>query len=91
MEALWARMCDGTREDGSGIEPNDPQWDTLTGAALAARKDPQAWLGQRQIYGDLADDKRFSQAFCNWLERIWRDGTAVTIEAYTNTVDKTSG
>jgi mannitol 2-dehydrogenase len=25
VEALWARMCAGTREDGTLIEPNDPQ------------------------------------------------------------------
>ena len=24
VEALWARMCAGTREDGSVIAPNDP-------------------------------------------------------------------
>ncbi len=36
-EALWARMCEGTREDGSAIAPNDPDWDRLHAAALAAR------------------------------------------------------
>ncbi|MBT8424118.1 MAG: mannitol dehydrogenase family protein, partial [Silicimonas sp.] len=29
-EALWARMCEGTREDGTTIAPNDPIWDKLT-------------------------------------------------------------
>jgi mannitol 2-dehydrogenase len=29
VEALWARMCAGTREDGTLIEPNDPQWTAL--------------------------------------------------------------
>ena len=31
VEALWARMCEGTREDGSVIEPNDPSWDNAPG------------------------------------------------------------
>lgn len=83
VEALWARMCAGTREDGSGIEPNDPQWDVLARTALAARDDPYAWLGQRQIYGDMAEDQRFSQCFSAWLERIWQDGTGAAIKAYT--------
>src|SRR5699024_2437111 len=26
IESVWARMCFGTREDGSAIEPNDPLW-----------------------------------------------------------------
>lgn len=83
VEALWARMCAGTREDGSGIEPNDPQWDVLARTALAARDDPYAWLGQRQIYGDMAEDQRFSQCFSAWLERIWQGGTGAAIKAYT--------
>ena len=29
IEALWARMCVGIREDGSIIEPNDPQWSKI--------------------------------------------------------------
>jgi len=46
-------MCEGTREDGTTIEPNDPIWDGLTSAARKAKKDPQAWLQQRNLYGDL--------------------------------------
>ena len=55
VEALWARMCEGTREDGSVIEPNDPFWSDLTKAAAAAKERPLAWLEQRQIYGELID------------------------------------
>ena len=88
VEALWARMCAGTREDGSAIEPNDPLWDALNKAALAAREDPHAWLGQREIYGDIAGETRFSQRFSFWLERIWQDGTGAAIEAYTGTASR---
>ena len=42
VEALWARMCAGTREDGSVIEPNDPHWDALCSTATAARADSRA-------------------------------------------------
>ena len=52
VEALWARMCAGTREDGGAIEPNDPFWDELTAVAQAARSDPGQWLAQSQYYGD---------------------------------------
>ncbi|MCG6901264.1 MAG: mannitol dehydrogenase family protein [Rhodobacter sp.] len=81
-QALWARMCEGTREDGSVIEPNDPIWDKLTAAARTARETPQAWLDQRDLYGELADNARFSESFARWLGLIWSDGTGAALQAY---------
>jgi len=83
-EALWARMCAGTREDGTIIEPNDPIWEKLTTAAKAAKDDPQAWLNQRDLYGDLDDDARFAETFARWLRMIWSDGTDAALSAYLN-------
>ena len=82
VEALWARMCEGTREDGSVIEPNDPCWDTLQAAAKAARDDPRVWLEQRQLYGDLVEAPRFAEAFERWLARIWSHGCEAALQAY---------
>ena len=84
VEALWARMCEGTREDGSVIEPNDPHWDALRSAAQAARERPMAWLEQRRFYGELADDPVFAPAFERWLALIWTDGTEAALRAYTS-------
>lgn len=83
VEALWARMCAGTREDGSVIEPNDPHWPALNAAALAAQTDPAAWLAQSQYYGDLAENAAFAEAFCAWLAHIWEHGAASALTAYT--------
>lgn len=83
VEAFWARMCGGMREDGSVIEPNDPYWDILMEAAQAAREHPRAWLEQRQFYGDLVESPRFVNAFERWLNRIWSDGCEATLQAYT--------
>jgi len=74
VEALWARMCAGVREDGTTIEPNDPIWDTLQKTAIAAKNRPQAWLEQSNIYGDLANAPAFANAFSGWLSAIWSDG-----------------
>lgn len=82
VEALWARMCAGTREDGSVILPNDPLWADLTARAAAAKADPQAWLEMPQIYGDLADQPRFAEAFARWLRLIWDRGTEAALDAY---------
>ncbi|WP_298437439.1 mannitol dehydrogenase family protein [uncultured Jannaschia sp.] len=82
VQALWARMCEGTREDGSEIAPNDPIWDRLQTVAAVARERPQAWLEQEALYGDLGEQPRFADAFAGWLRLIWNDGTEAALAAY---------
>ena len=82
VEALWARMCFGEREDGSVIEPNDPSWDELTRTSAAAKDDPRVWLEQLDIYGELRENERFATAFGRWLRRLWAEGTEATLAAY---------
>lgn len=82
VEAIWARMCEGTREDGTEIAANDPFWDDLQTAACAAKGDPKAWLAQRHIYGSLAQDARFADAFVKWLAMIWQHGVGAAMAAY---------
>ena len=81
-QALWARMCEGTREDGTTIEPNDPNWEELGAAAKAARSNPPVWLDQREFYGDLADDDRVRGSFTGWLNLIWSDGVEAALHSY---------
>jgi mannitol 2-dehydrogenase len=76
-------MCAGTREDGTIIEANDPYWDDLAAAAQRARARPLAWLEQRNIYGDLATNARFAEAFARWLGLIWSEGSAAALRLYT--------
>ncbi|ABG31114.1 mannitol dehydrogenase family protein [Roseobacter denitrificans] len=83
VEALWARMCAGTREDGSEIAANDPIWDALKDAALAAKTRPVAWLEQTNLYGDLLENPTFSRAFIRWLEMIWSQGCQAALVEYT--------
>ena len=83
VEALWARYCLGVREDGSAIEPNDPDWSSLTATAGAAREDPAAWLALSSVYDPaVADNPAFRAAFGRRLNQIYSDGAAAAIEAY---------
>ncbi|WP_282127955.1 mannitol dehydrogenase family protein [Roseobacter litoralis] len=82
VEAFWARMCAGLREDGSVIEPNDPHWTALTEAAVKARSNPGAWLEQSVFYAGVADDMAFKAAFDDWLTLIWRDGARAALDRY---------
>ncbi|WP_438959501.1 mannitol dehydrogenase family protein [Nereida sp.] len=83
VEALWARMCAGTREDGTIIEANDPIWGELKATALEAKEQPTAWLDQSNIYGDLRDAEPFHDAFCRWLTIIWDQGCVAAMNEYT--------
>ena len=81
-QAVWARMCAGTREDDSEIAPNDPIWDRLMALATAAKTDPQAWLNQRDLYGDLADNSTFRSRFHHWLTQIYAEGLEAALRSY---------
>lgn len=82
VEAAWARMCEGTREDGTQIEANDPYWPELQRRAALARDEPLQWLEMRQLYGKLADHPGFAQSFENWLKKIYADGIVSALETY---------
>ncbi|WP_235000549.1 mannitol dehydrogenase family protein [Pseudooctadecabacter jejudonensis] len=81
-QALWAKMCAGTREDGSDIAANDPVWDDLHATAIQAQSDPQLWLEQRQFYGSIADDDRFARAFAQAVASLNEVGVLQTLETF---------
>lgn len=96
VEAFWARMCAGTREDGSVIEPNDPLWNDLIAAANMAKSRPAAWLEQSRIYGELNTEAPFADAFGHWLDLIWKEGCEAALAEYVeiecqNAVRQTGG
>jgi len=82
VEAAWARMCAGTREDDSLIDANDPLWDKLNKTAMIARQAPSAWLAMTEIYGALGTQERFSDSFEKWLTRLYQNGVEATIQDY---------
>ena len=82
IQASWARMCEGTREDGTLIAPNDPFWNELQAKAKAARSNPSVWLEMDQIYGNLAKEPQFANSFETWLGIIWDQGLDKAIEIY---------
>lgn len=82
VSAIWARMCEGTRENGSRIKPNDPFWGDLNRTANEAKVTPKAWLSQHQYYGNLALQTRFSDAFEKWLGLIWDKGVDAALDVY---------
>ncbi len=82
VSALWCRYCTGTSDKGTCIPPNDPNWEALQVTAKAAQSNPQAWLEQRTIYGDLADNPIFQAAFASQLARVRDEGCEAALRAY---------
>ena len=74
VEVLWARMCEGTREDGTTIEPNDPLWSELTSIAKQSKDQPEVWLQQSKIYGVLSQNTHFINSFSYWLKELYAKG-----------------
>lgn len=82
VSALWCRACAGTTEAGELLEVEDAQAGRLRAAAEAARAAPDAFLGLRDVFGDLADAGAFRRAFAAALDSLWRSGTRATLASY---------
>lgn len=80
--ALWCRYCYGVDERGQAIMPNDPNWEALTATAREAKQDPARWIGMRDIYGELADNREFAAAFADALGLVWDKGGDAAMMRY---------
>jgi mannitol 2-dehydrogenase len=80
--ALWCRYCAGTTDSGKVIDANDPVWPRLQALSVKSKDDPMQWLTMDDIYGDVAKDESFRAAFAGWLNMLWRDGAARTLQSY---------
>ncbi|MGO4573540.1 mannitol dehydrogenase family protein [Microvirga sp. 2TAF3] len=80
--ALWCRYCAATDDAGEPITLNDPNAERLKPAARAAKDDPAAFLGLRDIFGDIADASPFRTRFETALRSLWQNGTRATLQRY---------
>jgi mannitol 2-dehydrogenase len=79
--ASWARYAEGVDEYGAPIEVVDPRRDALVAAARRQRDDPLAFLADRDLFGDLADDERFTHPYRAALGALHSLGARSTLEA----------
>jgi mannitol 2-dehydrogenase len=78
--ASWARYAEGIDEQGQPIQIVDRLKDVLTAAASRQRQDPDAFIANRDVFGDLADDKRFVDAYRLALTSLHERGARATLE-----------
>jgi len=79
--AAWARYAEGVDEQGEPIEVVDRLRDKIMAAASRQREDRTAFLEDRNLFGDLVDDRRFVAAYTSSLESLYAGGARATLEA----------
>ncbi|MDZ7914045.1 MAG: mannitol dehydrogenase family protein [Rhodococcus sp. (in: high G+C Gram-positive bacteria)] len=78
--ASWARYAEGSDENGDPINVVDQMADTLVPLAQKQSSDPLAFIGNRQVFGDLVDDRRFVASFRKTLDSLHSVGARKTLE-----------
>ena len=79
--ASWARYAEGVDDHGEPIEVVDRLAGSLTQRARRQREDPDAFIANRHLFGDLADNKRFVTAYRSALASLHQRGARATLES----------
>ena len=79
--AGWARYSEGVDEQGQPIEIVDRRRDPLMVAARRQREDPLSFIADRELFGDLVDDERFTSPYVAALAYLHEHGAHATLQA----------
>ncbi|MEV8145932.1 mannitol dehydrogenase family protein [Specibacter sp. NPDC078709] len=78
--ASWARYAEGTDESGEPISVVDRLKEPLMAAAARQREDKLAFLRNRDVFGDLVDNDRFTTAYLKTLDTLHTKGARAAVE-----------
>jgi mannitol 2-dehydrogenase len=78
--AAWARYAEGVDEQGEKIQVVDRLADRLVATAQHNRDDALAFLRDREVFGDLVDDERFTSVYREHLASLHEHGSRATLE-----------
>jgi mannitol 2-dehydrogenase len=79
--ASWARYAEGVDEAGRPIEVVDRLRDNLMRLARRQRAEPDAFIANRDVFGDLVHDDRFVTAYRSALASLHQRGARATLES----------
>jgi mannitol 2-dehydrogenase len=77
--ASWARYAEGVDEAGNAIEVVDRLRDSLMQFARRQAEDPDAFIENRDLFGDLAHNERFVASYRSALDSLHRRGARATL------------
>lgn len=78
--ASWARYAEGVDEQGRAIDIVDRLREPLMAIATNNRTYPAAFVENRELFGDLADQPRFLNAYLKTLTSLHERGARATLE-----------
>jgi mannitol 2-dehydrogenase len=78
--ASWARYAEGVDEQGEPIDVQDQLADTLVPLARSQHDNPKAFIENTEVFGDLASQPRFVEAYLWALESLHRGGARATLD-----------
>lgn len=78
--ASWARYAEGHDEQGQPIEVVDRQRERIMSLARRQEEEPLAFLANRDLFGDLIDQPRFTDAYGRALRSLHERGARSTLE-----------
>jgi mannitol 2-dehydrogenase len=78
--ASWARYAEGVDEQGEPIDVADQLADSLVPLARSQHDNPTAFIENTAVFGDLASQPRFVEAYLWALDSLHRDGARATLE-----------
>ncbi|WP_082592905.1 mannitol dehydrogenase family protein [Phycicoccus sp. Soil803] len=79
--ASWARYAEGKDERGDPIEVVDRRKDAVVARAARQHEDLCAFLRDPDLFGDLADQPRFTEAYTRALADLHERGAVAATEA----------
>ncbi|WP_029432007.1 mannitol dehydrogenase family protein [Blastococcus sp. URHD0036] len=78
--AGWARAAEGADDAGLPLALVDPRAEALGAGADRQATEPLAFLADRDVFGDLADDDRFAAAYTGALASLRERGARATVQ-----------
>ncbi|RCW40995.1 mannitol 2-dehydrogenase [Halopolyspora algeriensis] len=80
--ASWARYAEGVDESGGSIDVVDRRREQVMARARRQRQEPLAFLADRDLFGDLAENETFTSAYREALESLHARGARATLERW---------
>ena len=78
--ASWARYAEGVDEQGEPIDVQDQLAETLVPIAKSQLENPTAFIDNTEVFGDLAKEQRFVDAYLWALNSLHEHGARATLE-----------
>jgi mannitol 2-dehydrogenase len=77
--AAWARYAEGVDEAGEPIVVEDRLAERMTANARRRGEDPLSFLRDREVFGDLVDEPRFTEPYAVALASLHELGARATL------------